>query len=321
MIDLRQGAQIDDDQRFYLPDQVPRAGFWPSVREQSNRHFERIRLETARRPMRLKTAAYWTIPQIFSVLLYWPGLLSWFQMDDFVWLGLHGMVHNWGDFRTVMLQPYAQGTLRTFSERAFFLVFHVLFGMNALPYRGWAFLTQAANLVLIALVCAKLTRSRAAGFWAAILWTANSVMAFALAWTAIYHELLCSLCFLAGIWFLIRRAETGQTRYLAAQWITFLFGFGVLEQNVIYPALALAYALCCARPLLPKAVPMFLVSAVYAGWHLSLARFRPAAITGCTGTLRYFQLFGPTGKSPSARANLSFCRFIPPWAGQLSRRC
>ncbi len=221
--------------------------------------------------MRLKSAAYWTIPQIFSLVLYWPGLLSWFQMDDFVWLGLQGMVHNFGEFRTAMLQPYAQGTVRTLSERAFFLSFHALFGMNAFPYRGLAFLTQAANLVLIALICARLTKSRAAGFWAAVLWTANSVMAFALAWTAIYHELLCSLCFLAGIWFLIRYAETGQGRFLGAQWLTFLFGFGVLELNVVYPALALVYALCCARGLWPKILPMFLVSVLYAGWHLSIA--------------------------------------------------
>ncbi len=36
----------------------------------------------------------------------------------FVWLSLHGMVHNSGDLVTVLFHPDAQGTVRTFSERS-----------------------------------------------------------------------------------------------------------------------------------------------------------------------------------------------------------
>jgi len=207
------------------------------------------------------------------VILYWPGLTAWFQKDDFVWLKLLEIARQSQGFRWALFAPLAQGTIRTVSERAFFLSFFALFGMNPLPYRGWVFLTFGAGLILIASLCAKLTGSRAAGFWAAVIWTANSAMGVAMSWTAIYYEILCAVFLMASLWLLVRYAETNQARFYVAQWITFLIGFGVLELNVVYPAIAMAFALCRARWILRKVWPMFLVSAAYTAIHAAAAPF------------------------------------------------
>ena len=190
----------------------------------------------------LANFAFWITPPLVALVLYWPGLTCWFQKDDFAWLGLRQLVGGWGDLGWALFAPLAQGTIRTLSERAFYLSFSTLFGLNPLPYRCFAFLTHAGTLTLLSAVCSRLTGSRAAGFWAAILYTVNGALAYALSWTPIYYELACSFVLLLSLWLLIRG------NYIA-QWITFLLGFGVLELNVVYPALAAVYALCCA----PKA--------------------------------------------------------------------
>ena len=218
-----------------------------------------------------KSFALWSLPPLVSVLLFWPGLTAWFQRDDFAWLGLRDMVHGWHDLGWALFAPLAQGTIRTLSERVVYLSFFSAFGMNALPYRMLAFLTHFANLTLLSAVTRKLTGSRAAGFWAAMIWTVNGIMAVALAWTAIYYELLCCFSLLLSLWFLIRYSETGERRFYIAQWMTFLLGFGILELIVVYPALAAVYALCRARRLLWKIAPMFLVSAAYSVFHLAVS--------------------------------------------------
>ena len=223
-------------------------------------------------------AAYWAFPSLVALVLYWPGVMTWFQKDDFVWLGLRDHVHSWPDLMRALFTPLAQGTMRTLSERAYFLSFSSLFGLHALPFRIWAFLTGFATAAMLSAVCAKLTRSRAAGFWAAIFWVCNSTTAFVFSWTAIYYELLCALFFLVGLWLLIRYAETGDKRFYMAQWITYLIGFLVLELNVVYPALALMYALCCARGIVGKVIPMFVPAAAYTALHLAMAPLLPSGV-------------------------------------------
>lgn len=255
--------------------------------------------------MLLKRLLPWTAAPILALILYWPGLTSWFQKDDFAWLGLHAMIHDWDSFWTVLFAPFAQGTIRTLSERIFYTSFHALFGMNALPYRIWVFLTFFAALAMLTLVTHKLTGSRAAGFWAAILWTLNGEMAFVLSWTAIYYEMLCSLFFLMGIWLLIRYRETGAQRYWAAEWAVYLAGFLVLEQNVVFPALALVYALCRAPRLIRPILPMFVPAAAYTVIHTLAAplhadgpykMYWDASVLSTAWTYWKWAL-GPTGSS------------------------
>jgi hypothetical protein len=220
---------------------------------------------------KLLAAAYWTVPSALCLILYWPGLLAWFQQDDFVWLNLPNQAHGLGGLLHMLVQPTTQGTWRPLSERAFFLAFGAMFGSDALPYRIWVFLTMFANLVLAASVTARLTRSRAAGFWAAIFWLANSKLAVAMSWTCEYILVACGFFLLLALHFFLRYVETGERRYYIWTWAAFLTGFLAMETNIVFPALAGSYALLCARKYFRRTLPFFAASAVYGILHLALA--------------------------------------------------
>ncbi len=220
---------------------------------------------------RAAAAAYWIAPSLFLLWLYWDGLLAWFTQDDFAWLGLRMKIYTWRDFLTAMFAPMAQGTIRPWSERGFFMLFSWLFGLDSLPFRLWVFATQSANLVLLCSITRRLTGSAAAGFWAPVLWTANSVLAVAMSWNSAYNQILCAFFLLLAFHWFLKYTETGLRRYYALQWAAFLLGFGALEVNVIYPALACLYSICRARRYVASTLPMFAVSAGYAILHTALA--------------------------------------------------
>lgn len=215
------------------------------------------------------------LPPLFCLWLYWYGLRAWFQQDDFAWLGLRLQVQNWHDLLNAMFAPLAQGTIRPWSERAFFLGFGALFGLDALPFRIWVFLTQFANLALAGWMTRRLTGSRAAAALAPVLWAANPGMAVPMSWTSAYNQVLCAFFLLLAFCLFVRYAETGRAGFYRAQWVVFLAGFGALELNVVYPGIALAYAgMRRSRKLAWKAAAMVPVSAAYALLHRAVA---PAA--------------------------------------------
>jgi hypothetical protein len=220
---------------------------------------------------RAARAAYWILPGIACLALYRLGLKCWFQQDDFAWLSLSLQVHDWQDLLRALFEPKAQGTIRPLSERAFFLIFYGLFGLNALPFRIAVFATQLANLVLVSAVARRLTKSAAAGFLAPVLWTANSVLAVAMSWTSAYNQILCAFFLLLSFYCLLRHFETGGRGWWLAQWVSFVLGFGALEINVVYPAIAAAYALCCARVYFRKTLWLFVPSIVFAAMHWHFA--------------------------------------------------
>jgi len=191
--------------------------------------------------------AYWVVPSLLCLVLYWPGLLAWFTQDDFVWLNLPNQAHGWDGLLRTLFQPTQQGTWRPLSERAFFLAFGAMFGSDALPYRIWVFLTMFANLALAASVTARLTRSRAAGFWAAILWLVNSKLATVMSWTCEYILVACGFFLLLALHLFLRYIDTGERRYYILTWAAFLTGFLAMETNIVFPALIGSYALLCAR--------------------------------------------------------------------------
>jgi hypothetical protein len=186
--------------------------------------------------------ASWAVPSLFCLIFYWYGLKCWFRQDDFAWLSLTTQVHSWNDFWRAMFTPFAQGTIRPWSERAFFMGFYTLFGLEALPFRICVFVTQIANLILIRSVARRVTGSPIAGFWAAMLWITNTALITVMTWSSVYNQALCGFFLLLAFYFLLRYVETGQERFNRAQWIVFLLGFGALELNVVYPALA---GRCC----------------------------------------------------------------------------
>jgi len=225
----------------------------------------------------LRTALYWILPPLVCLLLYWRGFRAWFRADDFAWLGAGLDIHNFADLLRLLFAPAAQGTIRPWSETGFFLLGYRLFGLNELPFRVVIFATQFANLALVASIGARITGMRAAGFWAAILWIVNGSLVEPLGWACTYNQVMCGCFLLLAFHFLLLQIETGQTRFYVYQWIAFLAGFGALELNLIYPALAAGYTFLCARQYFRRTLPIFSASAVYLVAHLAVA---PAQSSG-----------------------------------------
>jgi len=213
--------------------------------------------------------AWWVLPPAFCLALYWNGLDIWFRDDDFVWLGLRFRVASWRDLWQALFTPTEHGTFRPLSERAYFLIFGSLFPLEALPFRLWAFLTQFANLALVASITRRLTGSRLAGLLAPVFWTANSNLATAMDWSSAYMQLLCGFFILLAFHFLLRHLETGRWRYYWLQWAVFLTGFLAMETNLVYPALASVYTLLCARRHFRRTLPLFVASLVFVVFHMS----------------------------------------------------
>ncbi len=211
---------------------------------------------------------------VFCCILYKYGFQAWFQEDDFAWLGLRLLVHSPRDLLHVMFAPMAGGSMRTISERAFFLGFYSLFGLNALPYRLAVFATQLGNIALLSAIAQSLLKWRPAIFWAPVLWVANSALAWPLVWTAAYNEILCSFIFLLSFYALLRYTQTGSARFNYLQWIVFLIGFGVLEINVMYPLIAILYTFLFARDYLKRAMWLLAPSVIFAVIHSAV---RPPA--------------------------------------------
>jgi len=91
-------------------------------------------------------AAYWTVPSLLCVLIYWLGLKSWFQQDDFAWLAMNRVYRATGDLWPILFEPKAQGTIRPLSERLYFIALRGMFGLDPLPFRVVAFATDTASV-------------------------------------------------------------------------------------------------------------------------------------------------------------------------------
>jgi hypothetical protein len=218
----------------------------------------------------------WLVPIAFLFWLYADGLNTWFVADDFYWLGLLHTVHSFHDVVRVLLTPVAEGTIRPWSERGFFLLFEALFGLDSLPFRICVFVTMAANVTLVNWITRRITGSTAAGVFAAILWLSNTALVTVMAWSSSYNEALCSLFLLAATAQFIRYTETDRRTFWWWQVAIFVLGFGALEINVIYPALAAAYTLFVApahkrRRLVTDLLPLFAISIVYFLVHRAVA--------------------------------------------------
>jgi hypothetical protein len=232
------------------------------------------------RPSRLASAAFWLIPPLLCLALYWRGFTAWFRADDFAWLGTGLYIQNFHDFLIAIFAPMAQGTIRPLSERAFFMAGFSLFGLDALPFKIVIFATQFANLALVASIGERLSGLRWAGFFAAVFWVLNGAGIEPLGWSCVYNQVLCGFFLLLAFHFLLRYEETGERRYYWFQWAPFLLGFGALELNVVYPAIAAAYLLLRGkhkRSGLAEVLPMFAISIVYALVHYAVAPVQAAS--------------------------------------------
>ena len=87
-------------------------------------------------------------------------------------------------------------------------------------------------------------------------------------WSSAYNELMCPLFLLAALALFIRYTETGQRKFWWWQLVVFSLGFGALEINIVYPAIAAAWVLFerprrTALPRFASLVPLAGISAVY----------------------------------------------------------
>jgi hypothetical protein len=222
----------------------------------------------------------WLAPIAACLAVYYPGLQCWFRMDDFAWLGLWHEVHSWGDLARVLFEPRAQGTMRFLGERAYFLAFYHLFELDALPYRILVFATQFANLILVTMLARRMTGSLATAVWAGLVWGINCALSTPLSWTSVYNQVLCATFLLGALLLFIRFCDTGEMRHYLWQFLVFVVGFGALEINVVYPALAASWALCMARRRLLATLPLFAVSGAYTLLHNHVAPKQKEGIYG-----------------------------------------
>ena len=226
--------------------------------------------QAAAGPRALRIAC-WTLPPLAAVWFYWLAVKTWFVADDFAWLNHATEFHGFREFLRALFEPMAQGTIRPWSDRLFFIVFYRLFGLDALPFHIAVIATQCVNIVLLVSIVRRLTGSHLAAFASALFWIFNAAQPMPLAWTSAYNEPLCALFILAAFHFLLRYVESGRRRDWVLQWAVFLLGFGALELNVVYPALAAAYTFLCARKHFRSSLFLFVPSILFALLHRAVA--------------------------------------------------
>ncbi len=180
----------------------------------------------------------WALPPLVCLAAFYPAFQVWFLRDDFRWLGLRHLMAESATPLATMFAPYAQGTIRALSERLFFVGLSSLFDLDAIPFRACVFLTQFANLAMMARLGARLSGLRAAGCVAACAWALSPRLAVPMYWTSAYNQILCAFFILAALTCLDRYLETGKAKWLVAQYAAFLLSFGALELGVVYPAAA-----------------------------------------------------------------------------------
>ena len=224
-----------------------------------------------------RNSAWLVLPVLLLVILYWPGLTTWFYQDDFGWLNLRHDVHSVRDLAAALVAPKAHGNMRPLGENAYWLGLDAIFGVEPLPFHICTFLTQAASLLLLGSIVRRMVGWAPAGLCAQILWLINPGLAPAMGWSSIYNQVLSGFFFLLAFYFLLRHIETGQRTYEVAHWAAFVMGLGALEINVVYPALAALYVVFHARPYLRRILPMFAVSAAAVAAHFY---FSPPAHAG-----------------------------------------
>lgn len=235
---------------------------------------------------------------VFLIWVYFYGLKTWFFEDDFAWLGLLRQTNSFSTLLQSLFTPSAQGTMRFISERGFFLVFESLFGFDNLPWRIAVFATAAADIALIAWLTRRATGSRLAAALAPFFWIANPALALPMGWDSVYNEILCALFLMTALALFDRYAETGRISFWWCQLVVFIVGFGALEINTVYPALAAAWVIWVSgkavprRKLLIGLLPLAGISLGYFFLHQAVAPFLQAGPYAFHVDRQIFDTFG-----------------------------
>lgn len=213
----------------------------------------------------------WIVPPILLLAVYSHGLRAWFQQDDFAWLLQWRQFNSWSDLPALLFTPQAQGTIRPWSERAFFLAGYGLFGMDPRPMHALVAITQIGSLWLLASLMLRLTGSRIAAGLAPALWVISPGLATPVSWLSTYNQILCGFFLLASLMLFIRDAERPGLRRTASAFGVFLLGFGALEIHIVFPALALGWSILYAPDRWRRTLPYWAVSLLYFVMHQAVA--------------------------------------------------
>ena len=202
-------------------------------------------------------AAYWRVPFI------------WFRADDFAWLSLGDVARESG-LTEALFNPGAQGTIRVLSERLYFLILSELFGITSWPFRLIALGTFCLAILLIQILGERLTGSRTAAFWAALLWGISPRLVTPIDWSSAFNELLLTVLVLGAFYARLRWLDTQQARWRWIEAGLFLTGFAVLELVIVYPAIVALHAVTDsqARKFWKSALWMWIPAIGFALLHL-----------------------------------------------------
>ena len=118
----------------------------------------------------------------------------------------------------------------------------------------------------------RLTGSPLAGLVAPVLWLVSPVIYLPMTWTSAYNQILCAFFLLSAFLLLLLYIDTSRTKYYIGMWAMFLLGFGALELNVVFPAIACLYTVLFARRFTRIVAPMFVVAVAYTLWHRSIGQ-------------------------------------------------
>lgn len=276
-----------------------------------------IRIVGGTRVERLRSVAYWLIPPLVCLAIYWPGLIAWFQQDDFAWLTLLDEVQGGRSIASALFKPTEeQGSLRPLGERAYYLGLRALFGLNPLPFRILAFLVQFGSLALAMGIVRRITGSKWAGLAAAILWIANCNLFLVMTWSAEFMLILCGFFLLLALDQFQRYAAGSGRRHLLWCWVAFVAGFGALESNAIFPLLAASWAVLFARKLVWKTLPMFGLSALYTVVHMMVAPKPRTGVYAIKIGWHMLKTLGTYWRLSFAPVALSDFTPFPEWLGQ-----
>jgi len=216
------------------------------------------------------------IPVAVLAAVYGRTFDIWFREDDFPLLEFVRRAHSFADFLKIAFVPYAQGTIRPWSERLPFFLSATFFGDDCYALRIAVFLTVCADLLLIQSLARRITGSLAAGCFAATLWVTSAALISPMTWNSSYNEVQYPVFLLGALLLLDQFDKTGKSRYWWLQFVVFVLGFGSLENMVVYPAIAVVWLFCFGdrarrRLIFRTTLPLFAISALYTLAHLHLA--------------------------------------------------
>jgi hypothetical protein len=207
------------------------------------------------------------IPVVFFLLCCWPAFQAFFIGDDFVYLRIRQQHEDGVSLRKLLLSPGPSGGWRPVGERLTFYLSQRFAPGNQRPFHAVMVLTQIGSLLLLSAIAMRLTGSRIAATAAPVFWIVNPNLAETLAWCTSYMQILCGFCILLTFYAFLRYVDDGRAGFLALSWAAFLFGFLVMESNLVFPALAGGWALLYSRRHLRTVLPMAVVSIAFAVLH------------------------------------------------------